>query len=114
MCGRQHPQTGFPDPSSFAGVTGNMQKKAQHRELHYLHRRLVNAHTCSPIRALDAPSTAPKCTDPDKSINEGPNNVVVCFLCVLSHHCISQRVVRSSLEKQLDPRGPIASRRGPY
>ena len=28
----------------------------------------------------------------------------------LSHQRISQRAVRSSLEKQLDPRGPVASR----
>ena len=30
-----------------------------------------------------------------------------------SHHCISQRVVRTSLVKQLKPLGPIASRGGP-
>ena len=30
----------------------------------------------------------------------------------LSHQCISQRGVRTPLEKQLDPRGPIASRDG--
>ena len=30
---------------------------------------------------------------------------------VFSHQCISQRVVRTSLEKQLDPMGPIVSLR---
>ena len=34
------------------------------------------------------------------------------FLSFLSHHGISQRAVRTSLEKQLNPRGPIASRGG--
>ena len=43
-----------------------------------------------------------------RQVGGGPENY-------LSHQRISQRVVRTSLEKQLDPRGPIASLEGgPY
>ena len=49
-----------------------------------------------------------------------PANSVVCVCgrgggrgdIFLSHQRISQRAVRTSLEKQLDPKGPIASRGG--
>ena len=42
--------------------------------------------------------------------HRGPDNVFFSpFFC---HQRISERAVRTALEKQLDPRGPIASRRG--
>ena len=44
--------------------------------------------------------------DPEIYTRGGPNNVF------FSHQHILQRVVWNSLEKQLDPWGPIASRRG--
>ena len=40
----------------------------------------------------------------------GHDNVFLLFC--FSHQCILQRAVRTSLEKQLDPRGTIASRWG--
>ena len=45
------------------------------------------------------------CADQKKSVKEGPENF-------LSHQPISQTAVKTSLEKQLDPRVPIASREG--
>ena len=38
--------------------------------------------------------------------------VLVTFLFYFKHQRISQRAVRTSIEQQLDPTGPIASRRG--
>ena len=43
-----------------------------------------------------------------RKVAGGPDNVFCCFL--YRHQRISQSVVRTSLEKQMDPRGPIASR----
>ena len=42
---------------------------------------------------------------PEKSVGWVPT-----FLIIFSHQSVSQRVVRTALEKQLDPMGPIASR----
>ena len=41
---------------------------------------------------------------------EGPGNVFF----ILSHQCILQRAVRTSLEKQLDPRVQLLFEWGPY
>ena len=47
-------------------------------------------------------------------LRRDPENTVRGWSRFFSHQRISQRVVRTSLEKQLDPRGPNASRGGPY
>ena len=45
----------------------------------------------------------------------GAGGVLTSFVfCVFCLQRISQRVVRTSLEEQLDPLGPIASPGGPY
>ena len=41
--------------------------------------------------------------DPEKAVRGGSDNIL------FSHHPISQRAVRTSLEKQLGARGPIAA-----
>ena len=54
------------------------------------------------------------CADPENSARDGGGGGGSKNCC--NHQRISQRVVRTSLEKQLDPMGPIASRKGsvPY
>ena len=57
------------------------------------------------------------CADPENSdvrvcVCVGGGGVLRFFF--FSHQSISQRAVRTSLEKQLDLMGPIASRGSPY
>ena len=51
--------------------------------------------------------------DPENSVRgSGGKDKIVFLFFFYSHQSISQRAVRASLEKQLDPRGPIASSGG--
>ena len=51
-----------------------------------------------------------RCENPENSVRDGVcDGVLKFFIFIFSYRRISERVVRTSLEKHLDPMGPIAS-----
>ena len=54
------------------------------------------------------------CADPENSARGSPENAFFFVVLSYMYQRISQRAVSTSLERQLNPRGPIASRGGLY